>query len=108
MTTVVASRTAESILTDDMLARFHERAPIYDRENRFFSEDFEELRQAGYLTIAVPEDFGGGGMTLAQVVREQQRLAYYAPATALAVNMHIYWTGVAADLPRMGDSSLEW
>src|ERR1043166_446808 len=43
-------------LTDDMLARFHERAPIYDRENRFFDEDFEELRRAGYLTIAVPKD----------------------------------------------------
>ena len=33
------------LLTDDMLARFDERAPIYDRENRFFHEDFEELRR---------------------------------------------------------------
>ncbi|HXH81835.1 MAG TPA: acyl-CoA dehydrogenase family protein, partial [Candidatus Tectomicrobia bacterium] len=36
------------------------------------------------------------------------RLAYRAPATALAVNMHLYWTGVAADLRKQGDSSLEW
>src|SRR5438067_8300683 len=108
MTTVVASRTAESILTDDMLARFHERAPIYDRENRFFQDDFEELRQAGYLTIAVPQEFGGQGLTLAQVARQQRRLAYHAPATALAVNMHVYWTGVAADLRRLGDTSLDW
>jgi alkylation response protein AidB-like acyl-CoA dehydrogenase len=35
-------------------------------------------------------------------------LAYYAPATALAVNMHLYWVGVAADLWRRGDTSLEW
>jgi alkylation response protein AidB-like acyl-CoA dehydrogenase len=91
-----------------MLSRFHERAPIYDRENRFFDEDFEELRQAGYLNIAVPQEFGGAGLTLAQVIAEQRRLAYYAPATALAVNMHIYWTGVAADLRRTGDASLEW
>lgn len=108
MTTAVPSRTAASILTDDMLARFHERAPIYDRENRFFQEDFEELRQAGYLTIAVPEDFGGQGLTLAEVVRQQRRLAYHAPATALAVNMHVYWTGVAADIRRSGDTSLDW
>jgi alkylation response protein AidB-like acyl-CoA dehydrogenase len=101
-------RTGFSPLTDEMLARFHDRAPTYDRENRFFDEDFEDLRQAGYLTIAVPEDLGGAGMTLAQVIREQRRLAYSAPATALAVNMHVYWTGVAADLRRMGDSSLEW
>jgi alkylation response protein AidB-like acyl-CoA dehydrogenase len=100
--------TTGSGLTDEMLARFHERAPIYDRENRFFDEDFEELRAAGYLKIAVPKDLGGAGMSLAQVIREQRRLAYYAPATALAVNMHIYWTGVAADVRRFGDPSCEW
>src|ERR1700716_948005 len=108
MTTQTAPRTASSILTDDMLARFGERAPIYDRENRFFDEDFEELRKSGYLTCAVPADLGGGGLSLVAVCRAQPRLAYRAPATALAVNMHIYWTGVAADLRRMGDPSLEW
>jgi hypothetical protein len=36
-----------------MLQRFHARAPGHDRENRFFPEDFDELRQAGYLAIAV-------------------------------------------------------
>jgi alkylation response protein AidB-like acyl-CoA dehydrogenase len=91
-----------------MLARFHERAPIYDRDNRFFDEDFEELRSAGYLKIAVPQEMGGAGMSLAQVIQEQRRLAYYAPATALAVNMHIYWTGLVADLHRMGDASIDW
>jgi alkylation response protein AidB-like acyl-CoA dehydrogenase len=47
-------------------------------------------------------------MNLAEVCREQRRLAYYAPATALAVNMHLYWVGIAADLWRGGDASLEW
>jgi alkylation response protein AidB-like acyl-CoA dehydrogenase len=42
------------------------------------------------------------------MAREQRLLAYYAPATALAVNMHIYWAGLAADLWRRGDKSLEW
>jgi alkylation response protein AidB-like acyl-CoA dehydrogenase len=97
-----------SVLSDDVLARCAERAPAYDRENRFFSEDFEELRQSGYLTIAVPEEFGGRGLNLAQVCLEQGRLAYHAPATALATNMHLYWTGLAADLWRMGDKSLAW
>ena len=47
-------------------------------------------------------------MTLAEVCREQRRLAYYAPATALAVNMHLYWVGIAADLWRRGDHYLAW
>src|ERR687886_3043390 len=97
-----------SVLTEDMLARFGERAAIYDRDNRFFDEDFEELRASGYLTCAVPADMGGGGLSLADVCRLQRRLAYRAPATALAVNMHLYWIGVAADLRRFGDPSLEW
>src|SRR3954466_13112443 len=96
------------ILTDEMLMRFHERAPIYDRENRFFAEDFEELREAGYLAIPVPQLLGGLGMNIAEVCRQQRRLAYYAPATALAINMHLYWVGMAADLWRNGDKSLEW
>ena len=96
------------LLTDEMLSRFQRRAPEYDRENRFCTEDFEELRDAGYLTIAVPGEMGGRGCTLAEVCREQRRLAYHAPATALAVNMHVYWTGVAADLLRSGDESMAW
>ena len=101
-------QSAKSVLTEDMLARFAGRAATYDRENRFFDEDFEELRKAKYLLLPLPAEFGGAGMTLAEVCREQRRLAYYAPATALAVNMHLYWVGIAADLWRSGDASLEW
>ena len=43
----MAIATQHRVLSDDILARCAERAPIYDRENRFFTEDFEELRQAG-------------------------------------------------------------
>lgn len=98
----------DSVLNDEMLARFASRAATYDRENRFFTEDFEELRAAKFLLLSLPVEFGGEGRVLADVCRELRRLAYYAPATALAVNMHLYWIGVAADLWRSGDTSLEW
>jgi alkylation response protein AidB-like acyl-CoA dehydrogenase len=100
--------TEKSVLSDQLLARCTERAPIYDRENRFFDEDFAELRDVGYLRLNVPKELGGLGLLLPDVCREQRRLAYHAHATALAVNMHLYWTGVAADLWRAGDTSLEW
>ena len=105
MATTVAT---QPILSDELLATFGERAPIYDRENRFFSEDFEDLRLAGYLELAVPTELGGAGLNLAQICQEQRRLAYRAPATALATNMHLYWTGLAADLLRTGDTSCRW
>jgi alkylation response protein AidB-like acyl-CoA dehydrogenase len=96
------------LLSDDMLARFDERAPVYDRENRFFDEDFAELKESGYLLLAVPKELGGSGLGLDEYSKLQRRLAYVAPATALAVNMHVYWTGVAADLLKMGDDSCKW
>jgi alkylation response protein AidB-like acyl-CoA dehydrogenase len=102
------TRVVTTLLSDDMLARFAARAPQYDAENRFASEDFEELRKAGYLLLNVPTELGGHGRTLAEVAREQRRLAYHAAPTALAVNMHLYWTGVAADLWRAGDRSMQW
>ncbi len=100
--------TTQSVLSEDLLSRCAQRAPIYDRENRFFSEDFEELRKAGYLKLNLPPELGGAGLTLAETCREQRRLAYHAPATALAVNMHLYWIGIAGDLSRTGDRSLQW
>lgn len=109
--TVPAMTTTEQaadVLTEDMLGRFDERAPIYDRENRFFQEDFDELRASGYLNVALPRELGGSGLSLAEVNRLQRRLAYHAPATALAVNMHIYWVGLAADLQRMGAPGGDW
>src|SRR5437773_4085331 len=64
MTTLAST---QSVLSDDLLERCAQRAAIYDRENRFFSEDFEELRQAGYLLISVPQEFGGLGLSLAEI-----------------------------------------
>jgi alkylation response protein AidB-like acyl-CoA dehydrogenase len=95
-------------LTEDLLRKFHGRAAGYDLENRFFQEDFDDLREAGFLKTSIPKDFGGHGLTLAEVARETRRMAYYAPATALATNMHHYWVGVAADLWRAGDTSCQW
>lgn len=102
------SLTSTSVLTQPLLDRCRERAPQYDRDNRFCQEDFDELKAAGYLLMAVPREFGGHGMTLAQVSRETRALAQYAPATALCINMHNYWVGDAADLWRGGDKSCEW
>jgi alkylation response protein AidB-like acyl-CoA dehydrogenase len=99
---------ATSILADVLLQRCRERAAGYDRDNRFCQEDLDELRSAGYLRMALPKEFGGFGLTLADAGRETRRLANYAPATALCINMHQYWVGTAADVWRSGDKSVEW
>ena len=100
--------TSSALLTDEMLARFQERAPVYDRENRFFQDDFDELKDSGYLLAAVPKELGGHGLNLYEVMQLQRKLAYHAAPTALGINMHLYWTGVFADCWRAGDKSCEF
>ena len=60
------------------------------------------------MNAAVPKELGGLGLNLAEIVQQQRRLAYHAGPTALGVHMHFYWTGLAADIWRSGDKSLEW
>ena len=95
------------LLTDEMLARFDERAPAYDRDNHFFDQDFEELRPPATSTPA-PDRLRRGRARPAAVNRLQRRIAYVAPATAVAVNMHHYFVGLCADLHRAGDPSGDW
>lgn len=97
---------AEQLLPDDLLERIRGRAAGYDERNDFFSEDLTELAAAGYLKLFVPVPDGGSGLGLEAAARCQRRLATAAPATALAVNMHLVWTGVARVLADRGDPSL--
>ena len=87
-----------TLLTPVMLEAFRSRAAGYDKDNAFFAEDLDDLRAAGYL---VPRG-------LLETAKDQRLLAAYAPATALGINMHLVWTGVARVLSERGDHSLDW
>ncbi|WP_243073745.1 acyl-CoA dehydrogenase family protein [Microbacterium sp. SS28] len=97
-----------TLLPDDLLERFRERAVVHDRENTFPEADLAELKAAGYLAILVPAELGGAGLGLAEASVLQQRLAGAAPATALAVNMHLVWTGVAKVMADRGVDALRF
>ena len=65
-------------------------------------------RPAATSLASLPAEFGGAGLNLAEINRLQRRIAYVAPATAVAVNMHHYFVGLCADLHRAGDPSGDW
>jgi alkylation response protein AidB-like acyl-CoA dehydrogenase len=104
----MVATASKGFLSEDIIRACGERASAYDRDNSFFAEDWEALTRADYLKLNVPKEFGGLGMNMLEVSEELQRLAYRAPETALAVNMHLYWIGIAAELKKMGDNSLDW
>lgn len=107
-TTATLDNARVTELPEEMLERFRARAGELDRTNAYFHEDLAELRQVGYLAAAVPAELGGWGLTLAELAASQRRLARYAPATALSMTMHSYWIGIATELYRAGDTSLQW
>ncbi|MEP6481896.1 MAG: acyl-CoA dehydrogenase family protein, partial [Rhodoglobus sp.] len=87
-----------TVLSPRMLERFRARAAGYDHDNAFFTEDLDELRAAGYLAPR----------SLLETAKDQRLLAAYAPATALGINMHLVWVGVARVLSDRGDHTLDW
>jgi alkylation response protein AidB-like acyl-CoA dehydrogenase len=107
-TSPLAAGFRSRFFAEDDYRRFHARAPRYDSENTFFAEDFAELVDAGYLKAPLPERLGGLDLSLIELAREQRHLAYWAPATALAINMHLYWAGSATDAAARGVVDVEW
>jgi alkylation response protein AidB-like acyl-CoA dehydrogenase len=87
-----------TVLTQELLDRIRSRAAEYDRDNTFFFEDLEDLKAVGYQSPR----------SLLETALDQRLLAAYAPATALGINMHLVWTGVARVLSERGDPSLDW
>jgi alkylation response protein AidB-like acyl-CoA dehydrogenase len=106
MTTLDTARPIT--LGQELLDRFRDRAAGYDRDNRFFDDDFAELADLGYLRAAVPTRRGGNGLSLSELAALTRRLARHAPATALATSMHHYWVGLAADLEGAGIPDVGW
>src|SRR5690625_7441879 len=93
----------DAVLTDEILEGIRARAAGFDERNEFPYEDLEVLKASGYLAALTAVEHGGLGWNVAAVVDTQKKLAAYAPATELAVNMHLIWSGVAAMLQAHGN-----
>lgn len=95
-------------LADGLAADFAQRAAEHDRERTFPFENYERMREAGYLGLTVPEELGGRGASLYELLLAQERLATGCGSTALAVNMHVSPVGQLASLWRSSkDPGLE-
>lgn len=98
----------DGVLSDDILDGIRQRAAGYDERNEFPYKDLEVLQQAGYLAALAPKEQGGLGWNFAAVVDAQKKLAGFSPATALAVNMHLIWSGVASIFQAHGNDDLDF
>ncbi|WP_151680040.1 acyl-CoA dehydrogenase family protein [Weizmannia acidilactici] len=68
---------------------FYERAAANDMQGRFPYENIEELKGAGYTKLTVPKEYGGGGISLYELVRLQEEIAIADGSTALSIGWHM-------------------
>ena len=90
--TIELDRTDTDIETDTdaeltaWAARFgptlRAHAARHDADGTWVGESFAALRDAGMLTLAVPEELGGMGATIRQVALVQRELARHCGSTA--------------------------
>src|SRR5262249_55464518 len=79
--------------------RFAPRAEKYDREASFPHDDFNDLREAGLLTLCVPARYGGLGAGFETYCLVAEQIARGNASTALMYNMH------CTTLRRLGDTA---
>ncbi|MEL0020414.1 MAG: acyl-CoA dehydrogenase family protein, partial [Rickettsiales bacterium] len=85
---------------------FAPRAAEYDRDARFPFEDYDDLRDAGFLGLCVPEEYGGLGADLETYCLVSEQIAQGNASTALTYNMHcltMLMMGEMADAHEMSD-----
>jgi alkylation response protein AidB-like acyl-CoA dehydrogenase len=83
---------------------FKARVARHDRENSFPFENIDSMKMSGYVNMTLPAELGGGGASLLDFVLAQERLARGDGPTAVAINMHVFNTGLRSDLWRLGDA----
>src|SRR5262249_19709077 len=85
--------------------RFAPRAARYDREAEFPTENYTDLRQAGFLGLTIPERYGGLGADYETYCLVAAEIGRWCGATALTFNMHacsMLWPALMADGIAMG------
>jgi alkylation response protein AidB-like acyl-CoA dehydrogenase len=80
--------------------KFAPRAAHYDRTATFPFENYDDMREAGLLSICVPKQYGGTGADFATYAMVAAEIGRHCGATALTWNMHVcstLWSGPLSD-----------
>ena len=91
----ITETSQQTTTSDQWVATAHEigialRPTVEDRDSsgQIAVEAFQRLRRDGITAALVPEEFGGGGATHADIAGVIRELGRHDPATALTLSMH--------------------
>jgi alkylation response protein AidB-like acyl-CoA dehydrogenase len=80
-----------------LAADFATRADDADRQGKLPPEDVQALKDSGYLTMSIPQEYGGAGLSLRDCAAAQLELAQGSASSALVVGMQLHLFGNARE-----------
>jgi acyl-CoA dehydrogenase len=69
---------------------FGKRAADHDQSGRFVADNFDDLREAGFFTAAIPAELGGGDASFEAMCNVVRELGQHCGSTALTFAMHTH------------------
>lgn len=73
----------------ELAGRFASRRAKIDEEGKFPFDNLDDLKEARFLSLTVPEQYGGEGINLYDLLLVQESLAQGDGATALSIGWHL-------------------
>lgn len=87
-------QTASALeIAQNLAADFATRADEADRIGKLPAEDVQALKDAGYLGISIPSQYGGSGLSLKDCVAAQLQLAKGSASSAMVAGMQLHMFG---------------
>ncbi|TLS37517.1 acyl-CoA dehydrogenase family protein [Pseudalkalibacillus caeni] len=92
-------------LAENLSKKIKERAKEADRNAAFSFENLQDLKESGYVSLTLPNEYGGEGISLYEFLLLQEKLAEGDGSTALAIGWHL---GIVMELrdERLWDESV--
>ncbi len=77
-------------IAEELAAKFAVRAGEHDRDATYPFEAIEDLKERGYFSAPIPEEFGGLGVeSVRDILVASSRLARGEPSVTIGLNMHL-------------------
>jgi alkylation response protein AidB-like acyl-CoA dehydrogenase len=80
-------------LANELGGEFAGRCRTHDETDAFVADNYAALKARKVFAAGVPEEFGGGGASVADLAGMLRTLAHHCSSTALALSMHTHLGG---------------
>jgi len=76
-------------IADELADKIKVRVDEGDKTGTFSKENVRDIKESGYLTLSLPEEFGGRNLSLYEFLLLQERLAVADGSVSLSIGWHL-------------------